>query len=147
MAVVTSSTARILKALLPRWPKTTKVDLVTTDGFFWPNAELTRLELFLFKAEAGIRYLAVTGVQTCALPICAPRGIRERDVDGVGVGGDELDAAGREGGRHLRRVVFQVVECIRLVVARERVRRAQPEQRSEESRVGKECRYRWTPYH
>src|SRR5438270_121431 len=27
--------------------------------------------LFFFQAEDGIRYLTVTGVQTCALPICA----------------------------------------------------------------------------
>src|SRR2546430_13604404 len=29
---------------------------------------------FFFQAEDGIRYLTVTGVQTCALPICAPCG-------------------------------------------------------------------------
>src|SRR3989475_3121183 len=28
---------------------------------------------FFFQAEDGIRDLTVTGVQTCALPICAPR--------------------------------------------------------------------------
>ena len=33
----------MLKALLARWPNTPKVDLVTTDGFLLPNAELTRL--------------------------------------------------------------------------------------------------------
>src|SRR6059058_4622455 len=55
----------------------------------------------------------------------APRGVGERDVDRVGVGGDELDAAGREGGCHLRRVVLQVVERVGLVVPAERVRRAQ----------------------
>ena len=45
VAVGKSTTARILKALLARWPNTPKVDLVTTDGFLWPNAELTRLGL------------------------------------------------------------------------------------------------------
>src|SRR2546430_12459030 len=30
-----------------------------------------RVELFFFQAEGGIRYLTVTGVQTCALPICS----------------------------------------------------------------------------
>lgn len=40
-----STTARVLKALLARWPNTPKVDLVTTDGFLLPNAELTRLNL------------------------------------------------------------------------------------------------------
>jgi type I pantothenate kinase len=45
VAVGKSTTARILKALLARWPNTPKVDLVTTDGFLLPNAELTRLGL------------------------------------------------------------------------------------------------------
>lgn len=35
-----STTARVLKALLARWPNTPKVDLVTTDGFLFPNAVL-----------------------------------------------------------------------------------------------------------
>src|SRR6476646_9023424 len=34
--------------------------------------------IFLFQAEAGIRDHCVTGVQTCALPICAGRGPFER---------------------------------------------------------------------
>jgi type I pantothenate kinase len=45
VAVGKSTTARILKALLARWPNTPKVDLVTTDGFLRSNAELTRLGL------------------------------------------------------------------------------------------------------
>jgi type I pantothenate kinase len=35
-----STTARILRRLLSRWPGTPKVDLVTTDGFLLPNAKL-----------------------------------------------------------------------------------------------------------
>jgi type I pantothenate kinase len=35
-----STTARVLKTLLARWPHTPKVDLVTTDGFLHPNAIL-----------------------------------------------------------------------------------------------------------
>lgn len=35
-----STTARILKELLGRWPASPKVDLVTTDGFLYPNAVL-----------------------------------------------------------------------------------------------------------
>ena len=35
-----STTARVLKALLSRWPNTPKVELVTTDGFLMPNAAL-----------------------------------------------------------------------------------------------------------
>ena len=42
VAVGKSTTARVLKALLARWPDTPKVDLITTDGFLLPNAELSR---------------------------------------------------------------------------------------------------------
>jgi type I pantothenate kinase len=35
-----STTARILQAVLSEWPQHPKVDLVTTDGFLQPNAEL-----------------------------------------------------------------------------------------------------------
>ena len=42
VAVGKSTTARLLKALLARWPNTPKVDLVTTDGFLLPNAVLER---------------------------------------------------------------------------------------------------------
>ncbi|MDQ0457983.1 type I pantothenate kinase [Rhizobium paknamense] len=42
VAVGKSTTARILKELLARWPSSPKVDLVTTDGFLYPNAELIR---------------------------------------------------------------------------------------------------------
>lgn len=42
VAVGKSTTARILQRLLSRWPKHTKVDLVTTDGFLLPNAVLER---------------------------------------------------------------------------------------------------------
>ena len=41
VAVGKSTTARILQALLQRWPSSPKVDLVTTDGFLYPNAVLT----------------------------------------------------------------------------------------------------------
>ena len=40
VAVGKSTTARILQALLARWPDHPRVDLVTTDGFLFPNAEL-----------------------------------------------------------------------------------------------------------
>ena len=37
VAVGKSTFARILRALLARWPDHPRVDLVTTDGFLWPN--------------------------------------------------------------------------------------------------------------
>jgi type I pantothenate kinase len=40
VAVGKSTTARILQALLARWPDHPRVDLVTTDGFLFPNAVL-----------------------------------------------------------------------------------------------------------
>ncbi|HEX2146774.1 MAG TPA: type I pantothenate kinase, partial [Pseudorhizobium sp.] len=42
VAVGKSTTARILKELLARWPSSPKVDLITTDGFLYPNAVLRR---------------------------------------------------------------------------------------------------------
>lgn len=75
VAVGKSTTARVLEALLARWPNTPKVQLVTTDGFLLPNAELSRLGLmerkgfpesydtpallkFLSRVKAGERNVA-----------------------------------------------------------------------------------------
>jgi type I pantothenate kinase len=45
VAVGKSTTSRVLQALLARWPNVPKVDLVTTDGFLYPNAILERENL------------------------------------------------------------------------------------------------------
>ena len=45
VAVGKSTTSRILKALLSRWPSSPKVDLVTTDGFLYSNRRLEELKL------------------------------------------------------------------------------------------------------
>jgi type I pantothenate kinase len=65
VAVGKSTTARVLKALLSRWPNTPKVELVTTDGFLFPNAELKRLGLMerkgfpeSYDAAAIVRFLS-----------------------------------------------------------------------------------------
>ena len=42
VAVGKSTTARLLQSLLSRWSNSPRVDLVTTDGFLYPNAELER---------------------------------------------------------------------------------------------------------
>ncbi|BFV58818.1 type I pantothenate kinase [Kitasatospora sp. CMC57] len=49
VAVGKSTTARLLKALLARWPEHPRVELVTTDGFLLPNAELRRRGLMARK--------------------------------------------------------------------------------------------------
>ncbi|MFY8154902.1 MAG: type I pantothenate kinase, partial [Hyphomicrobiales bacterium] len=75
VAVGKSTTARVLKELLARWPNTPKVDLITTDGFLYPNAVLRaqnamekkgfpesydtgRLLRFLAAIKAGERHVA-----------------------------------------------------------------------------------------
>lgn len=42
VAVGKSTTARVLQEMLRRWPNTPRVELVTTDGFLFPNRELRR---------------------------------------------------------------------------------------------------------
>ncbi|MGL4475038.1 MAG: type I pantothenate kinase [Shewanella sp.] len=49
VAVGKSTTARILQALLQRWPEHPRVDLVTTDGFLYPLATLKRKGLLKRK--------------------------------------------------------------------------------------------------
>ena len=49
VAVGKSTTARVLQALLARWSPRPKVDLVTTDGFLFPNSVLERQGLMQKK--------------------------------------------------------------------------------------------------
>ena len=49
VAVGKSTTSRVLQALLRRWPDHPRVDLVTTDGFLYPNDELERRGLLTRK--------------------------------------------------------------------------------------------------
>src|SRR2546429_2318468 len=95
------------------------------------------LFFFFFQAEDGIRDVAVTGVQTCALPISYQPNAR-------------LDPA------LYPKSVIAALESARESLARDprggeeastlgEAYRAFP--RSEERRVGKECRSRWSPYH
>ena len=49
VAVGKSTTARVLQALLARWSPRPRVDLVTTDGFLYPNAVLERQGLMQKK--------------------------------------------------------------------------------------------------
>src|SRR5262249_57951415 len=80
--------------------------------------------IFFFQAEDGIRDWSVTGVQTCALPIYL--GIHHNHRPGASPNhriDRGLDAECRRGASDVQ------IE------------------RSEERRVGKECRSRWSPYH
>ncbi|MCW6510749.1 type I pantothenate kinase [Lichenifustis flavocetrariae] len=65
VAVGKSTTARVMKALLSRWPNTPKVDLVTTDGFLHPNRVLEAKGIMnrkgfpeSFDAPALLRFLS-----------------------------------------------------------------------------------------
>ncbi len=49
VSVGKSTTARLLQLLLARWPQHPRVELVTTDGFLHPNAELARRDLMARK--------------------------------------------------------------------------------------------------
>lgn len=49
VAVGKSTTARVLQALLARWSPRPKVEMVTTDGFLFPNAALERQGLMQKK--------------------------------------------------------------------------------------------------
>ena len=49
VAVGKSTVARLLRELMTRWPGTPSVELITTDGFLHPNAELERRGLMARK--------------------------------------------------------------------------------------------------
>ena len=49
VAVGKSTISRLLRELLSRWPDTPNVELITTDGFLWPNAELEKRGLLQRK--------------------------------------------------------------------------------------------------
>ncbi len=77
VAVGKSTTARILRELLTRWPGTPKVDLVTTDGFLLPNAELERRGILArkgFPESYDVRALLrfVTDVKSGRPEVTAP---------------------------------------------------------------------------
>src|SRR2546422_7931042 len=95
--------------------------------------ELRRV-LFCFQAEDGIRDVAVTGVQTCALPICKlvePRNHGPRSPRPGALASGEEHPLGDDAPR-----------AVLLIGVSKR-----HTGRSEERRVGKECRSRWSPYH
>src|SRR3712207_8575116 len=94
---------------------------------------------FFFQAEDGIRDIGVTGVQTCALPIWLQlvEHARLEDVP------EHRPLAEQGHGRVyvLRPPTAPLELAERPVIVEDEVRR------SEERRVGKECRSRWSTYH
>src|SRR5437870_8344515 len=91
-----------------------------------------RAFFFFFQAEDGIRAGHVTGVQTCALPISGMVFAAQALLDRVP---DPTEAEVRDAlhGNLCRCTGYQnIVDAVLL--------------RSEERRVGKECRSRWSPY-
>src|SRR5258707_7740647 len=83
---------------------------------------------FFFQAEDGIRDIGVTGVQTCALPIY------------------EIERAAAHRSSALFRAPAAAARSISSTTLPSASTRT-GKTRSEERRVGKECRSRWSPYH
>src|SRR5260370_15313636 len=91
---------------------------------------------FFFQAEDGIRDSSVTGVQTCALPISYSIASRGSGAgDGIGIGCTVTENKPRQPAAGPKK------EIVRSSYVSESLLR------SEERRVGKECRSRWSPYH
>src|SRR3712207_9287462 len=86
--------------------------------------------MFFFQAEDGVRDIGVTGVQTCALPICAVLLELVRDLRAGG------------GGKSHRLFHGRLCLCAPRIQGQMVLVR-----RSEERRVGQERRSRWSPYH
>src|SRR5262249_59018665 len=102
--------------------------------------------VFFFQAEDGIRDWSVTGVQTCALPICVdPRRFFPRDL------GTCRAALGLPPPPHKLLLLVGRIEPLKgidaLIRAVALLFERRPDWRSEERRVGKECRSRWWPEH
>src|SRR2546423_9699331 len=96
---------------------------------------------FFFQAEDGIRDKLVTGVQTCALPICPTLPPTGAPATFVGFPGQAFNPNYTTYHFH---VDFATPANSTFTTF------ATPPAagfRSEERRVGKECRSRWSPYH
>src|SRR5689334_24562675 len=93
---------------------------------------------FFFQAEDGIRDGTVTGVQTCALPISGG-GLLFGVNNEIAI---ELD---------ITRATYDTSSWgeadVKDLSFGAQFRLPERQRRSEERRVGKECRSRWAPYH
>src|SRR5256712_9106730 len=116
--------------------------MVWTLRFPMLRCSLLRM-VFFFQAEDGIRDLIVTGVQTCALPICPRPQPREPDTSAprsVAYG-----PAGRRRASIWAKMAFR--NCWGWGIFFSSSPLSRPADRSEERRVGKEGRSRWSPDH
>src|SRR5256885_4559766 len=95
---------------------------------------------FFFQAEDGIRDYKVTGVQTCALPICTV-------IDDIAFGPENLGLPRFEIEERIQEAMALLDLEAYAEMAIKDLSIGQKQQRSEERRVGKECRSRWSPYH
>src|SRR5260221_9437858 len=93
---------------------------------------------FFFQAEDGIRDHCVTGVQTCALPILVAQTLLPARDNKEQIATLEV-LIGMPALHNLIREdkTAQILSVIQTGA----------QHRSEERRVGKECRSRWSPYH
>src|SRR5947208_8029405 len=94
---------------------------------------LINYPFFFFQAEDGIRDDLVTGVQTCALPISICSAAMAAPESRAVFGGDRSVAVR----------VKTVPTVARIVAAVKPATKPMVKTRSEERRVGKECRSRW----
>src|SRR2546430_1034725 len=102
----------------------------------------SRTVFFFFQAEDGIRDLTVTGVQTCALPIF---GFLQELEDYL----KQLEEAKKRDHRRIGKELdlFSLQEEAGPGLVFWHPKGALIRNRSEERRVGKECRSRWSPDH
>src|SRR5256885_7162259 len=98
------------------------------------------LVFFFFQAEDGIRDYKVTGVQTCALPICRACAYTHKECNAEWRAGRLLPFGLRGCGAVCRVAHTRKAWALLRMSALHTTR-------SEERRVGKECRSRWSPYH
>src|SRR5256885_11476057 len=96
--------------------------------------------VFFFQAEDGIRDYKVTGVQTCALPIFVGAHLDSWDLSEGATDNGTGSASVLGAAEAIIRSGMKPRRTIRFVLFT-------GEERSEERRVGKECRSRWSPYH
>src|SRR2546422_4633793 len=135
---------QIFEAQADAWPEGVAVLMDGKEITYYELEQRANRLILFFQAEDGIRDVAVTGVQTCALPIFA----RAAQASVVSRAWRGSKSARPSLPRHLH-----------LRGPRTRPRMDHPSRlrpaglpalrvfRSEERRVGKECRSRWSPYH